>query len=177
MAAQTSARHRKPRSSSPRRRLPSTAARHRSITSKSAASPTRRARCKPIAAHRRFCALRTIPVRSMLERNPQTGGAESLSEAELLDLERQYCSHGDTVHYTEPPKLFERCEGSFLYDAEGREYLDLQMWYSAVNFGYRNRRLGGAMAAQLERLPQLARQYLHRGKNGDAAHIARRVED
>ena len=60
---------------------------------------------------------------------------------ELLELEDKYCSHGDTVHYTNPPKIFDRCEGSFIYDAEGREFLDLQMWYSAVNFGYRNPRL------------------------------------
>src|SRR5947209_6832977 len=104
-------------------------------------------------------------------------GAASPDEAELLKLEAQYCSHGDTVHYAEPPKLFERCEGSFLYDAEGREFLDLQMWYSAVNFGYGNRRLNGALAAQLERLPQLASQYLHREKIELAAHIARRVEN
>ncbi len=42
-----------------------------------------------------------------------------LSEAELLALEAQYCSHGDTVHYTDPPKIFEECEGSFLYDMRG----------------------------------------------------------
>ena len=28
-------------------------------------------------------------------------------EAELLALEALYCSHGDTVHYTDPPKIFE----------------------------------------------------------------------
>lgn len=36
-------------------------------------------------------------------------------ERELLALESRYCSHGDTVHYTDPPKLFDRCEGSFMY--------------------------------------------------------------
>jgi 4-aminobutyrate aminotransferase/(S)-3-amino-2-methylpropionate transaminase len=51
------------------------------------------------------------------------------SQAELLELEARYCSHGDTVHYTNPPKIFDRCEGSFLFDAEDRQYLDLQMWY------------------------------------------------
>src|SRR5215510_13121517 len=63
---------------------------------------------------------------------------QALSESELLALEASYCSHGDTVHYTNPPKIFERAEGAFLYDVDGKEYLDLQMWYSAVNFGYRN---------------------------------------
>lgn len=112
----------------------------------------------------------------MLERNPHPPGVEAASDAELLELENKYCSHGDTVHYTEPPKLFERCEGSFLYDGAGRSYLDLQMWYSAVNFGYGNARLNAALKRQIDRLPQLASQYLHREKIELAAWIARRAE-
>jgi 4-aminobutyrate aminotransferase / (S)-3-amino-2-methylpropionate transaminase / 5-aminovalerate transaminase len=101
---------------------------------------------------------------------------QALSEAELLALEASYCSHGDTVHYTNPPKIFERAEGTFLYDAEGKEYLDLQMWYSAVNFGYRNERLNAAVRRQLDRLPQVASQYLHREKIELATIIARDAE-
>jgi 4-aminobutyrate aminotransferase/(S)-3-amino-2-methylpropionate transaminase len=97
-------------------------------------------------------------------------------EAELLKLEALYCSHGDTVHYSDPPKIFERCEGSFLYDGAGREYLDLQMWYSAVNFGYANRRLNDALKRQIDKLPQVASQYLHREKIELAALIARDAE-
>jgi 4-aminobutyrate aminotransferase/(S)-3-amino-2-methylpropionate transaminase len=100
----------------------------------------------------------------------------SQQEAELLKLEALYCSHGDTVHYTDPPKIFERCEGSFIYDAAGREYLDLQMWYSAVNFGYANPRLNNALKRQIDRLPQIASQYLHREKIELAAMIARDAE-
>jgi 4-aminobutyrate aminotransferase/(S)-3-amino-2-methylpropionate transaminase len=94
-------------------------------------------------------------------------------EEELLALETLYCSHGDTVHYTDPPKIFERCEGSYIYDMQGRPYLDLQMWYSAVNFGYANQRLNEAAGRQLDRLPQVASQYLHREKIELAAHIGR----
>jgi 4-aminobutyrate aminotransferase / (S)-3-amino-2-methylpropionate transaminase / 5-aminovalerate transaminase len=100
----------------------------------------------------------------------------TLSEAELLALEASYCSHGDTVHYINPPKIFERAEGTFLYDADGKQYLDLQMWYSAVNFGYRNERLNAAVRRQLDRLPQVASQYLHREKIELAAIIARDAE-
>ncbi|MGB8166003.1 MAG: aminotransferase class III-fold pyridoxal phosphate-dependent enzyme [Chthoniobacteraceae bacterium] len=85
-------------------------------------------------------------------------------ETELLSKEARVCSHGDTVHYAEDPKFFERCEGSYLYDLHGREYLDLQMWYSAVNLGYANPRVSNALKAQIDRLPQLACQYLHREK-------------
>ena len=35
-----------------------------------------------------------------------------MTDAELLADEARYCSFGDTVHYAEPPKIFERCEGS-----------------------------------------------------------------
>ena len=97
-------------------------------------------------------------------------------EAALLALEAQYCSHGDTVHYTEVPKLFERCEGSFIYDGAGTAFLDLQMWYSAVNFGYANPRLNEALKRQIDRLPQVASQYLHREKIELATAIAQDAE-
>lgn len=99
-----------------------------------------------------------------------------MNDVDLLTEEAKYCSFGDTVHYIEPPKLFSRCEGSFLYDDENRPFLDLQMWYSAVNFGYGNARLNDAVKRQLDRLPQLASQYLHREKIELASAIAKRVE-
>lgn len=86
------------------------------------------------------------------------------SEQELRDKEAKYCSYGDTVHYSPVPKFFHTCEGSFLYDRNDHPYLDLQMWYSAVNFGYRNKTIVDALKAQLDRLPQLACQYLHEEK-------------
>jgi 4-aminobutyrate aminotransferase/(S)-3-amino-2-methylpropionate transaminase len=97
-------------------------------------------------------------------------------ELELRRLEEAYCSYGDTVHYLPDPKFFDSCEGSFMYDAEGAKFLDLQMWYSAVNFGYRNPRLNAAAHRQLDRLPQVASQYLHREKVELAAMIARDAE-
>jgi len=50
------------------------------------------------------------------------------------------------------------------------------MWYSAVNFGYRNKRLNDALKKQIDTLPQLACQYLHKEKILLAAKIARRNE-
>lgn len=96
--------------------------------------------------------------------------------AELLELERQYCSFGDTVHYLEPPKVFTGCEGSYLYDEDGTPYLDLQMWYSAASFGYKNPRLNEALKRQIDQLPQLACQYLHAEKIEVAAKIAQYCE-
>ena len=100
----------------------------------------------------------------------------NLSQKELLEKEKKYCSWGDTVHYLEPPKFFERCEGSYLYDKEGRSYLDLQMWYSAASFGYANPRLAAALKKQIDTLPQLACQYLHSEKVELAEKIAKSME-
>ncbi|MDP2912701.1 MAG: aminotransferase class III-fold pyridoxal phosphate-dependent enzyme [Candidatus Omnitrophota bacterium] len=101
---------------------------------------------------------------------------KGLSEEELLGLESKYCSWGDTVHYMKHPNIFERCEGSYLYDKNGVEYLDLQMLYSAVNFGYANKRFNDALKRQIDRLPQLACQYLHEEKILLASKLAERIE-
>lgn len=100
----------------------------------------------------------------------------SIDTASLLADEARYCSFGDTVHYVNPPKIFTGCEGSYMFDDAGTPYLDLQMWYSAVNFGYRNRRLEDAMTKQLNTLPQIASQYLHPTKIELARVIAQDAE-
>ncbi|HJW26811.1 MAG TPA: aminotransferase class III-fold pyridoxal phosphate-dependent enzyme [Rhodocyclaceae bacterium] len=95
----------------------------------------------------------------------------------LLEKDARYCSWGDTVHYADPPKVFASCEGSYLYDEQNTPYLDLQMWYSAVNFGYRNKRLNEALKRQIDTLPQLACQYLHTEKVELAETICKYIEE
>ncbi|MDD5238120.1 MAG: aminotransferase class III-fold pyridoxal phosphate-dependent enzyme [Candidatus Omnitrophica bacterium] len=94
----------------------------------------------------------------------------------LLKEESSYCSYGDTVHYLRKPKIFSECDGSFLYDYSGMPYLDLQMWYSAVNLGYKNKRVNNAVRNQIDRLPQLASQYLHREKIELSAGLSRQMQ-
>ncbi len=103
---------------------------------------------------------------------PSPDPAAAGRDAALLADEARYCSFGDTVHYADPPKVFARCEGSWLHDDAGTPFLDLQMWYSAVNFGYANPRLNDALKRQVDTLPQLASQYLHATKVELAKTIA-----
>ena len=100
----------------------------------------------------------------------------ALDDKALLELESQYCSWGDTVHYAKELNFFSEAKGSFLYDRHGTEYLDLQMWYSAANFGYRNEELNNALKQQIDTLPQLACQYLHEERVLLAAKLAKRIE-
>ena len=98
------------------------------------------------------------------------------NDKDLLELEAKYCSWGDTVHYAKELNIFRGAEGSYLYDSAGKEYLDLQMWYSAANFGYKNKRLNDVLKHQIDTLPQLACQYLHEEKIQLAARIAGDME-
>lgn len=105
--------------------------------------------------------------------------SEAIVQARELTLHEKdaiYCSWGDTVHYADPPKFFASCDGCYLQDEQGVPYLDLQMWYSAVNFGYRNARLNEVLKRQIDTLPQLACQYLHKEKVQLAELICARIE-
>lgn len=64
---------------------------------------------------------------------PKSSDEITKEEDALLEVESEVCSYGDTVHYAERPQFFDTCEGSYLYDSHKKPFLDLQMWYSAVN--------------------------------------------
>ena len=110
--------------------------------------------------------------KQLVKRQPKI--KKNLNHKALLDLEAKYCSWGDTVHYAEKLNIFKRSHGSYLYDDREREFLDLQMWYSAVNFGYGNPQLNDALKKQIDTLPQLACQYLHAEKIELAAKLAQK---
>ena len=106
----------------------------------------------------------------------QSIASSRIKEERLRLIEQEVCSYGDTVHYTQNPKMFSRCQGSYLYDMAGKPYLDLQMWYSTVNLGYANPRINDAAKRQIDTLPQLACQYLHQEKIELAQMIAESVK-
>ena len=115
-------------------------------------------------------------VTAMAAHTPVTTGQER-SEAELRVDEARVCSRGDTVHYDPQPKFFTRCEGSYVFDRNDTPYLDLQMWYSAVNFGYANPRINGAVKRQLDTLPQIASQFLHDEKIELSVRLADSIQE
>lgn len=90
--------------------------------------------------------------------------ANNLSDKELIDIDSQYCSYGDTVHYVDEPNIFRSCEGSFVFDEAGKAFLDLQMWHSACNFGYKNEQINKAVIDQINTLPQLGAQFINESK-------------
>ena len=50
----------------------------------------------------------------------------TISDQKILEIDYEYCSFGDTIHYDKIPKIFRNCSGAFMYDSDDVEYLDLQ---------------------------------------------------
>jgi ornithine--oxo-acid transaminase len=72
-----------------------------------------------------------------------------------LDLENQYCAH----NYHPLPVELSRGEGVYVWDSQGKKYLDMMSAYSAVSHGHCNPRLVDALKRQAETLCIVSRAF------------------
>ncbi len=72
-----------------------------------------------------------------------------------MELENKYGAH----NYHPLPVVLSRGEGVFVWDADGRRYMDMLSAYSAVNQGHRHPRILAAAARQMERLTLTSRAF------------------
>lgn len=77
------------------------------------------------------------------------------SAAELIALEEKYGAH----NYHPLPIVVERAEGVWVYDVEGRRYLDCLSSYSAVNLGHGHPRLIETLVQQTGRVTLTSRAF------------------
>ncbi|WP_347249613.1 ornithine--oxo-acid transaminase [Zoogloea sp.] len=99
------------------------------------------------------------------ERDRDGSGARWVSElaaaalgpttANLRQREDTFGAH----NYAPLPVVFTRGQGVWLWDVEGRRYLDMMSAYSAVSFGHSHPRLVQALADQAGRLALTSRAY------------------
>ena len=75
--------------------------------------------------------------------------------SDKLALERRY----GATNYDPLPIVLARGEGVWLYDDEGRRYLDMLSAYSAVSFGYGDPKLVKVLAEQAQRLAITSRAF------------------
>ncbi|GAB4137981.1 MAG: ornithine--oxo-acid transaminase [Planctomycetota bacterium] len=73
----------------------------------------------------------------------------------FLDLEQRYAAH----NYHPLPVVLERAEGAYVWDVEGRRYLDCLAAYSAVNQGHNHPRIVAALSRQASRLALTSRAF------------------
>lgn len=74
---------------------------------------------------------------------------------ELIELAETYGAH----NYHPLPVVLSRGEGVWVWDVEGKKYLDMLSAYSALNQGHRHPRILQAMQAQLERITLTSRAF------------------
>lgn len=74
---------------------------------------------------------------------------------ELIDLAETYGAH----NYHPLPVVLTKGEGVWVWDVEGKKYLDMLSAYSAVNQGHRHPRILQAVKAQLERITLTSRAF------------------
>lgn len=73
----------------------------------------------------------------------------------LIALEQHYCAR----NYDPLPVVLKRGQGVWLWDTDGKRYLDMMSAYSAVSFGHSHPRLIAALTAQAQKLAVTSRAF------------------
>ena len=93
----------------------------------------------------------TAPTRTA----PAADGRPARSSEELIHAEESSLAH----NYHPLPVVVSRAEGVWVWDVEGRRYLDMLAGYSALNFGHRHPALVEAAHRQLDQLTLTSRAF------------------
>jgi ornithine--oxo-acid transaminase len=94
--------------------------------------------------------MRSAILRIKILSRPDT--AEMNSE---IELERRYCAH----NYHPLPVVLNRGNGVWVWDVEGKKYLDMMSAYSAVSHGHSHPRLVNAIQQQAAKLCIVSRAF------------------
>jgi ornithine--oxo-acid transaminase len=92
---------------------------------------------------------------SVLHNDTAEDAKQSTTTSRLIALEDKYGAH----NYKPLDVVVERASGVWVYDVEGRRYLDLLAAYSAVNQGHCHPRILEAMQQQAERVTLTSRAF------------------
>src|SRR5512140_1743767 len=81
--------------------------------------------------------------------------AEITRTQEFIELENQYGAH----NYKPLDVVIERAEGVWVYDVDGKKYLDCLAAYSAVNQGHCHPRILRTLAEQAQKVTLTSRAF------------------
>ena len=99
-------------------------------------------------------------------------GHEVMKEQRMLDDVRALEARHIVPTYKRQPVVFVRGEGARLYDADGREYLDLLSGIGVASLGHAHPGLAKALAEQAETLLHTSNLYYHPLQGEAAARLA-----
>ena len=89
---------------------------------------------------------------------PKTDSSDETSSSSLnmvMERENRFGAH----NYKPIPVALARGEGVYVWDTDGKRYLDFLSAYSALNQGHRHPKIMAAMTSQLERLTLTSRAF------------------
>jgi len=87
--------------------------------------------------------------------NPLRIGGMRLKARDYIELEQRYGAH----NYHPLPVVISKAKGVWVWDVEGRKYIDMLSSYSAINQGHLNDRIVKAAMDQLQRLSLTSRAF------------------
>lgn len=90
-----------------------------------------------------------------------------MHQQEYIEVEQRLGAH----NYKPLDVVLERGEGVFVWDVEGRKYMDCLSAYSAVNQGHCHPRIGRALIEQAQKLTLTSRAF----RNDQLAHFYREI--
>lgn len=84
-----------------------------------------------------------------------TDANQSKKSQQYIDLEQKWCAH----NYRPIPVVLSKGKGVWLWDVDGKKYLDMMSAYSAVSHGHANPELLKVLKKQASRLAMCSRAY------------------
>lgn len=78
-----------------------------------------------------------------------------MKQTDVITLTEKYCAS----NYAPLPLVIQRAEGAWVWDLEGKKYLDMLACYSALNQGHRHPKVIEALLGQLERVTLTSRAF------------------
>ena len=81
--------------------------------------------------------------------------AENMSATEYIEMERKYGAH----NYHPLPVVISKANGVWVWDVDGKKYIDMLSSYSAINQGHLHPRIVKAATEQLERVSLTSRAF------------------
>ena len=94
---------------------------------------------------------------------------EKLSVAGAVEKHREFLFPAVATYYSEPLSI-EKGEGSYVWDGEGRKYLDCFGGVLTVSVGHQNPNVKNAIIGQLDRISHTSTLYVSQSQIG-RAHV------
>jgi acetylornithine/N-succinyldiaminopimelate aminotransferase len=98
----------------------------------------------------------------------------TLKDNRVMTKTQQIIQAADAAYlsiYKRFPVAFERGEGVYLYDAEGKKYLDFGAGIAVMGLGYGNKRYNNALKAQIDKLIHTSNLFYHEPGSVAAAKL------